>query len=139
MVAKNMAGNTTDDPRKLSAMITRVSDLAAEHSVPSVVVGMAAVEGDRIFSEYIDYLQSALRVEDGIFRMTRERAVLHLADVDAERAAEVLERLTGDFCEEFPALSRPTFQLNVFEVKPENGRLRVKDVLTEIFPPRVLH
>ena len=62
MVAKNMAGNTTDDPRKLSAMITRVSDLAVEHSGPSVVVGMAAAEGDRIFPEYIDYLQSARSV-----------------------------------------------------------------------------
>ncbi len=134
-----MAGQDNDDPRKLSAMITRVSDLAVAHSVASVVVGLAAEEGDLVFPEYVGFLQSALRVEDGIFRMTRERAVLHLADVDAARATDVLERLTSEFCEEFPAQQRPSFQLRMFEVKPAAGRLRVRDVLTEIFPPRVLH
>ena len=134
-----MAGESNDDPRKLSAMITRVSDLAVAHSVASVVVGLAADEGDLVFPEYVDFLQSALRVEDGIFRMTRERVVLHLADVDAARAGEVLERLTRDFCEEFPAQSRPNLDLRMFEVKPGAGRLRVRAVLTEIFAPRVLH
>jgi hypothetical protein len=134
-----MAGQTNDDPRKLSAMITRVSDLALAHEVSSVVVGLVAGEGDRVFPDYVTFLQSALRVEDGIFRMTRERAVLHLVDVDAARATEVIDRLTVDFCDEFPAMHRPDYQLRMLEVKPGVERLSVKDVLTEIFSPRVLH
>jgi GGDEF domain-containing protein len=134
-----MAGQSNDDPRKLSALITRVSDLALAHSVSSVVVGLVAEEGDLVFPEYVNFLQSSLRVEDGIFRMTRERAVLHLVDIDASRATEVLGRLTGDFCDEFPALRSPDYQLRMLEVKPGAEKLRVKDVLTEIFSPRVLH
>lgn len=139
MVEHLMSGRSNDDPRKLSAMISRVCNLAGEYAVTSVVVGLASEEGNLVFPEYVDFLASALRVEDGIFRMTRERAVLHLADVDAARASEILERLTVDFCEEFPALSRPAFELRMFEVKPGSGRLRVKDVLTQIFAERVLH
>ena len=139
MFEQAVSGQTNDDPRKLSAMIARVSDLAAEHGITSVVAGLTAEEGDLAFPEYIHFLQSALRVEDGIFRMTRERAVVHLADVDPQRAEEVLERLAGDFCEEFPALRRPTFQLRMVEVKPDAGEVRVKDVLTRIFAPRTIH
>ena len=128
-----------DDPRKLSALIARVSELACEHEVASVVAGLAAEEGDLVFPEYVHFLQSALRVEDGIFRMTRERAVVHLADVDPAKAEEVLDRLAEDFCEEFPAMSRPTFKLRMMEVKPESGGVRVKDVLTHIFAPRTIH
>jgi hypothetical protein len=134
-----MSGSSIDDPRKLSALIERVCDLAVTHSVPSVVAGLAAVEGDLVFPEYLNFLQAALRVEDAIFRMTRERAVIHLADVDATRASGVLERLTGDFCDEFPSMSRPNFELRLLEVKPDAGPVRVKDVLTEIFAPRMLH
>ena len=139
MEDERLGQTMNDDPRKLSAMITRVSDLALAHSVPSVVVGMAAEEGDLAFPEFVHFLSSALRVEDGLFRMTRERAVVHLADVDAAQAAAVMERLTGDFCEEFPALCRPSYQIRLFEVKAGAGRVRVKDVLTEIFAARVLH
>jgi hypothetical protein len=139
MFESQMTGSLNDDPRKLSALIERVCDLALSHSIPSVVAGLAASEGDLVFPEYVNFLQAALRVEDGIFRMTRERAVIHLADVDAGRANEVLERLATDFCDEFPSMSRPSFELRLYEVKPNAGRLRVKDVLTEIFAPRVLH
>lgn len=128
-----------DDPRKLSAMVERISELACQHGVPSVVAGLAAEEGDRIFPEYVSFLQSALRVEDGIFRMTRERAVLHLVDVDAARADEILERLTRDFCDEFPSMSPPSFEKRLYEVKPGAGGVRVKDVLTQIFPAHTLH
>ena len=134
-----MSGGINDDPRKLSALIERVCDLAIAHHVPSVVAGLAAEEGDLVFPEYVNFLQAALRVEDGIFRMTRERAVVHLADVDAARANEVLERLARDFCDEFPSMSSPSFELRLYEVKPDAGRLRVKDVLTHIFAPRMLH
>lgn len=139
MFEESVSTQTNDDPRKLSAMIARVSELASEHGVASVVAGLAAEEGDLVFPEYVHFLQSALRVEDGIFRMTRERAVVHLADVDPEQAEKVLDRLAGDFCEEFPAMRRPTFQLRMIEVKPAGGEVRVKDVLTRIFAPRTIH
>jgi len=80
-----MTRDQNDDPRKLSAMIARVSELAETHAVSSVVVGVAAEEGDLLFPDYLAYLESALRVEDQIFRMTRERAVLYLADVTPKR------------------------------------------------------
>ena len=139
MVHETMATNGNDDPRKLSAMITRVSDLALAHSTQSVVAGLASDEGDLVFPEYVNFLQAALRVEDGIFRMTRERVVIHLVDVDAKRAEEVLARLTSDFCEEFPALHPPRFKQRLFEVELGGERLRVRDVLTKIFAPRMLH
>jgi hypothetical protein len=139
MFEKVMSDGINDDPRKLSSLVERVCDLALAHSVPSVLAGLAASDGDLVFPEYVNFLQAALRVEDGIFRMTRERAVIHLADVDAARATAVLERLMSDFCDEFPSMDRPAFELRLYEVKPDAGRLRVKDVLTEIFAPRVLH
>lgn len=135
----SMTSQSNDDPRKLSALISRVSDLAESHSVGSVVVGLAANDGDRIFPDYVSFLQSALRVEDGIFRMTRERAVLHLADCDVAQANRILDRLMGDFADEFPSLSEPQFDRRVVEVIPGSERLRVKDILTEIFAPRTLH
>ncbi len=139
MFESDVSSESNDDPRKLSALIARVSELAGQHDVSSVVAGLAAEEGDLVFPEYIHFLQSALRVEDGIFRMTRERAVIHLADVDARRAEEVLERLAGDFCQEFPAMRRPTFQLRMLEVKPGSSEVRVKDVLTRVFAPSTIH
>ena len=80
MIESTMSSDLYDDPRKLSAMVARAASLAGEHEVSSALIGMAAEEGDPAFPDYIAYLQSALRVEDGIFRMTRERAVVHLAD-----------------------------------------------------------
>ena len=134
-----MANELTDDPRKLSALVARASNLASEYSVPSVLVGLVAQEGDTTFPEYIHYLQSALRVEDGIFRMTRERAVIHLADVDRDQALSVLERLAEAFSDEFPALSRPNYRIQIFEAKSDTEELRVKDILTRIFVTSTLH
>lgn len=128
-----MTRDMNDDPRKLTQMIERVSDLAESHSVYSVVVGLAAEEGDLLFPEYLAYLESALRVEDQIFRMTRERAVLYLSDVDATRAAEVLVRIFGEFCEEFPTADAPEFGQRMLEVTPGIGPLSVKNVLTSVF------
>ena len=136
MVEAQMTRERHDDPRKLSAMIARVSDLAANHAVCSVVVGVAAEEGDLFFPDYIDYLISALRVEDQIFRMTRERVLLYLSDVDATCAAEVLVRLYSEFCEEFPAAQHPEFEQRMLEVRPGVGPLSVKDVLTSGFGSR---
>jgi hypothetical protein len=133
MVHAEMTRERHDDPRKLTAMIARVSDLATHHAVCSVVVGVAAEEGDIFFPDYIDYLVSALRVEDQIFRMTRERVLLYLSDVDATRAAEVLVRIYGAFCEEFPSAQQPEFEQRMLEVRPGTSPLTVKDVLTAVF------
>jgi hypothetical protein len=136
MVEAQMTRDRNDDPRKLSAMISRVSNLAEAHSVCSVMVGVAAPEGDLLFPDYLAYLESALRVEDQIFRMTRERVVLYLADVDAMGAAEVLVRIFADFCEEFPSSESPEYEQRMLEVRPGSGALSVKDVLTSVFGSR---
>ena len=133
MVEMQMNREVNDDPRKLSQMIARVSDLAETHAVASVVVGVAATEGDLLFPDYLAYLESALRVEDQIFRMTRERAVLYLSDVDATCAAEVLVRIFSDFCEEFPTTDAPEFEQRMIEVRPGVGPISVKEVLTSVF------
>ena len=133
MVEAQMTRDMNDDPRKLTQMIARVSELAETHSVRSVVVGVAAEEGDLLFPDYLAYLESALRVEDQIFRMTRERAVLYLSDVDATRAAEVLVRIFSEFCEEFPTADAPEFEQRMLEVNPGLGPLSVKAVLTSVF------
>lgn len=133
MVEAEMTRDRHDDPRKLTAMIARVSDLAANHAVCSVVVGVAAEEGDLFFPDYIDYLVSALRVEDQIFRMTRERALLYLSDVDATCAAEVLVRIYSEFCKEFPAASEPEFDQRMLEIRPGSPPITVRDVLTSVF------
>ena len=139
MVETAMSGQLNDDPRKLSAMIARVGDLAESHEVGSVVVGLAAEQGDGRFPEYMDFLKGSLRVEDAIFRMTRERAVIHLADCTQEQADKILDRLESQFLSEFPSLSQLAFVRHAFAVKPGAQKPRVKDVLTEIFKPRVLH
>ena len=132
MVAFPMSEQSSD-PRKLRSLLERVSDLARSHHVPSVMVGLAASEGDLQFPEFLDFLQSALRVEDGIFRMTRERAVLHLADVDSPTARVIVGRLLDDFIEEYPTTDPPRFQMGYFEVAPEAAGVTVKQVLKSIF------
>jgi hypothetical protein len=136
MVEAQMTREQNDDPRKLSAMIARVSEMAESHSVSSVVVGVAATEGDLLFPDYLAYLESALRVEDQIFRMTRERAVLYLSDIDATGATEVLVRIFAEFCEEFPSTDPPEFAQRMLEIQPGLGPLSVKDVLTSVFGTR---
>ena len=134
-----MTDDLTDDPRKLKALLARVSNLASEYSVPSVLVGLVAEVGDTTFPEYVHYLQSALRVEDGIFRMTRERAVIHLADVDSEQAAQILERLAEAFSDEFPSLNRLNLRTQIYEAKSDTREIRVKDILTRIFVASTFH
>lgn len=138
-----MTGSINDDPRKLRNLVERAADLARAHSVHSVMVGLAAPEGDPDFPEFVEFLRSALRVEDTIFRMTRERAVVHLADADRSRAQEVLSRLLSDFADEFPSQSAPDFQMRVLDVTPGTAEeLSVKTVLKVIFggePSPLLH
>lgn len=130
-----MSTKAYDDPRKLRSLIDRAAELASEHAIPSVVVGLGAREGDLQFPEFVEFVESALRVEDGIFRMTRERAVLHLADVESVRAREIVDRLLEDFGERFSSVEIPRFAVRLFEVQPGGGGISVREVLTEIFAP----
>lgn len=139
MVAFPMTGQTNDDPRRLRSLLDRARELAQEHAVPSVMLGLAAREGDLDFPEFVAFLQSALRVEDAIFRMTRERAVVHLADLDVGGAREVFDRLLSDFADEFPATGSRDFDVRFYEVRPGISELRVRDLLTELFAPQTMH
>ena len=139
MAIHAISESMNDDPRRLRALVHRATELATEHSVPSVLVGLRAPEGDLCFPEFIEYLQATLRVEDAIFRMTRERVVLHLADVDRPRTEEVLQRLISDFNQEYPSMVDAEFDVRCFEIKPGSAELSVKDVLTDLFTPPRLH
>ena len=125
-----------DDPRQIREHLIRSCDLATSHGLPSVVVGLAGREGDLAVPEFLTFVQSALRVEDAIFRLTRERAVLFLADVNRDRATEIVQRLSADFASRFPAVSEPDLVIGTFEVQPGQRTLLVKDVLPAVFPPR---
>ncbi len=114
-------------------MIGRAVGLATEHDVPSVVVGMAGPEGDRLFPEIVDFVQSALRIDDAILRITRERAVLFLTDADRKRAEKIMGRVLADFSERFATSSQPAVHFGYFEVRPGVPHLTVKDVLPELF------
>ena len=129
------AGTATvnDDPRKLRSLLERASSLASQHKVTSVMVGLASQRGDLRFPDFIDFLQSALRVEDGVFRMTRERVVLHLADVDRQMAIDVLERLLGRFRDEFPSSMEIAFSSHYVEIQPGASEPTVKEVLPTLF------
>jgi hypothetical protein len=125
----------SDDPRRLRELLERSCDLANQHTLPSVIVGVAGVEGDLLFPELIDYIESALRVEDAVFRMTRERTVLFLADVDRTRALEILERLLSDFRERFPSARTPAVALGLYQLAPGSERPALKEVLPVVFDP----
>ncbi len=129
-----------DDPRKLRHEIGKVATLASDHSLTSVIVGMAGAEGDLLFPEVVDYVESALRMDDAIVRITRERSILCLTDVNAERASEIMQRVLGDFAERFSTTVEPKVTLSYFEVTPQSSRVSVKDVLPALFtPPAVSH
>ena len=136
---QNHVTQMNDDPRKLNRILERATELARVHSVGSVVVGLAAPEGDLLFPEFVNFVQASLRVEDQIYRMTRERAVLHLADIELVHGQMVLERLVDGFRDEFPALDPLNFETRFFNVAPGTATLKVKDVLTQIFGQRSVH
>ena len=139
MATQAIMNSMNDDPRRLRVFIHRATELASLHSVPSVLVGLRAREGDLLFPEFVDYLQATLRVEDGIFRMTRERVVLHVADVDRSQTEDVLQRLISDFNEQYPSTADAEFEVRCVEIKPGLGDLSVKDVLTDLFTPPLYH
>ena len=132
MIEQAMSDSTVDDPRKLSALLSRVADLAQTHDINSIVVGMACETGDSLFPEFVEFLRSALRVEDGIYRMTRERAVVHLADLDLDGGQSVFNRLLDEFIEEFPAAKEPNFAINFVLVKAGSENVQTKTVLLSL-------
>jgi hypothetical protein len=125
------------DPRRLRELMERAETLAREHGLRSVVVGLAGFEGDALFPEIVDYIESALRVDDAVFRLTRERVVLLLTDVDVEKASGIVNRLLGEFRENFPSTNEPSVGLGFFEVAPGVADVSVKSVLPNLFatPP----
>ena len=132
-------GSRSDDPRKLRDLLGKAASLASDYSLHSVVVGIAGREGDLLFPEIIDFFESMLRVDDSIFRMTRERAVLMLADVDCARAEEIVERLLNGFRERFATAVDPEVSLGFFEVTPDERDVTVKHVLLALFTDQNTH
>ena len=126
--------STMDDPRRLREILDRALDLAGRHSLTSVLIGIAGREGDRLFPEIVAYVESGLRMDDSVFRMTRERAVLLLTDVDAEQAEKIVRRLLAEFCDHFPAAQEPEVAVASFEVAPSSIELTLKQVLPRLFP-----
>jgi GGDEF domain-containing protein len=123
-----------DDPRRLREILDRALDLAGRHSLTSVLVGIAGFEGDPMFPEIVAFVESGLRVDDSVFRMTRERAVLLLTDVDAKKAEAIVQRLLSEFSEHFPSAREPDVAVASFEVGPGALDLSLKQVLPRLFP-----
>jgi hypothetical protein len=125
---------TSDDPRKLRELIARSLQLAADHGLPSVIVGLAGHEDDLLVPELLSYVESSLRVEDAIFHLTRERAVVFLADVGSARAHEIVERFVCEFRREFARAQHEPVRVGYFELEPRERPVFVKDVLPALFP-----
>ena len=135
MVAMPLNPTRNDDPRKLRDLLQRVANLAGEHRLTSVVVGMSGLESDLLFPEVVDFVGSALRVDDTIFRMTRNRAVFFLADADEMQASEIMQRVLNGFHERFATTQKSMVSLTYFEVTPEAKDVSVKQVLPALFAP----
>jgi hypothetical protein len=123
-----------EDPIRIREHLVRSRELANIHGLPSVVVGIAGSEGDLMIPELLGFIESALRVEDAIFRMTRERAVLFLADVDLDQAGRIVDRLISEFSARFPSAAQPGMRMGFFQVEPGCAELAVKEVLPAVFP-----
>jgi GGDEF domain-containing protein len=116
----------------------KVSSLAREHQLKSVVVGMAGVEGDLLYPEVVSFVEATLRIEDSIVRLTRERSVLFLTDTDLSGAQTIMERVLVDFREHFPSMSEPSITVHYYEIAPGGPSATVKDVLPTLFSPSTL-
>jgi len=137
MTARSAAKNeelARTDPRRLRELMDRVSSLAETHQVGSVVVGVAGRDGDPQISDFMDFVESALRMEDAIFRMTRERSVLFLTDVDRAQAEDVVDRLVLSFAEQTAAPRPPSVALGYASVAAGPDAPLLRDVLLEAFP-----
>jgi hypothetical protein len=72
-------------------------------------------------------------VDDAIFRMTRERTVLVLADVGRAAAADVVERLLSDFRARYPMAIPLEVRCGYFELAPDERDASVKRILPAVF------
>jgi hypothetical protein len=126
------------DPRHLRSLFERASQLSREHRLPSVFVGVAGPEGDLLVRDFLDFVEAELRVEDVVFRLLRERAVLWLADVDLEAASHVLTRLHEDFAGRFPTTIGLRLEQGFHRVEP-GAVPTAKDVLPLLFGPTRSH
>ncbi len=126
------------DPRHLRALFERASLLSREHRLPSVFVGVAGPEGDLLVRDFLDFVEAELRVEDTVFRLLRERAVLWLADVDLAAASSVLTRLHDDFASRFPTTIGLRIEHGFHRVEP-GAVPTAKDVLPLLFGPERTH
>lgn len=123
------------DPRRLRMLMERAGELIREHGVSAVFVGIAGDEGDLLVPEFIAFVEASLRVEDRIFVLTRERAVLLLTDVALERAGSVLDRVRSDFAERFPAAADFRVSVRLHEVNQRSSHPTAKDILPGLFSP----
>ena len=142
MDAMPLNESRADDPRRLRELVDKAARLASVYDVTSVMVGMSGDEGDLMFPEMVDYVTSALRIDDGIFRLTRERVIFFLADADRQRAEEIMQRLLVGFREHFTPSQEQRVTFGYFEVTPGTGDLSVRDVLPGLFssaPAPVAH
>jgi GGDEF domain-containing protein len=103
-----------------------------------VFVGVAGPEGDLLVRDFLDFVEAELRVEDVVFRLLRERAVLWLADVDLEAAQGVMTRLHDDFAARFPATIGLRLERGFHRVEPGTVPT-AKDVLPLLFGPERSH
>jgi len=122
-----------EDPRRLRELLDRACELAVDHQLGSVVVGMAGPDGYLLFPDLLAYVQGALRVEDAVFRLTRERAVLFLADVNRGQVESILSRLRGEFGDRFPATKAPEVSLGFYELPAGSEPVTLKQVLPSLF------
>ena len=97
-----------------------------------MLVGLGGFEGDLLFPEVVNFVESELRVDDSVFRMTRERAVLLLTDVDVQQARRVVERLLENFRERFPSATEPSVACGYFEVSGDVTHVTAKEVLPQL-------
>jgi hypothetical protein len=120
------------DPRHLRALFNRATALSSEHQVASVFIGMAGREGDLLVRDFIDFVEAELRMEDGVFRLLRERAVLLLTDVSETQARAIMERLCADFGAQFPSIDGLNVAIAYAPVDP-GAAPTAKEVLPGLF------
>jgi len=121
-----------DDPRQLRVLFERAALCSRAHRVACVFIGVAGEEGDLLARDFLDFVESELRVEDAIFRMLRERAVLLMTDIEEQTARHVMERLRSEFSARFAPSTELPFGFGYFPVPPGKTPT-VKDVLPALF------
>ncbi len=122
-----------DDPRYLRAMMDLAGDLSRDHDMATVFVGIAGQEGDLLVPEFLEFVESALRMDDRIFRLLRERAVLLLVDVDVAKATSIVERLRADFVSRYGPSARFDIDIRYLAMRAGLQSVSVKDVLPNLF------